>query len=418
MSGGTVRCEPAPHRREFVELLEERSVQSWGIKSKDARPRRYPEAHDPDPFRTAFQRDRDRIIYSTAFKRMAYKTQVFVVHEGDFYRTRLTHTIEVMQISRTLARAIGANEDLVEAIAYGHDLGHSPFGHAGEEELNRLMAGHGGFDHNLQSLRIVDVLEKKYSAFEGLNLTFETREGLARHHTRYDNPAIPDEFKGWPQPSVEAQIVNVADQLAFSTHDIEDALWAGLITEDRLLDANLPIVREAFEQAARGARDAGGGSGFSRGSLERIRGEFVRNLIYLLNHDVIRQTMDNIRATGVQSPDDVRALARPVVEFSPEVWGQVQTLQSLLFDEVYNHWTVLMMVEKGKKIVRELFEAFVETPALMSPDSRARYERAETESDRMRVICDYISGMTDRYAMDMYNAMFEPYERILTKLRV
>lgn len=384
------------YTREVLEQLELSSLAPFAAKSGYAR-RRNDEVRDE--YRTQFQRDRDRIIYSTAFRRLQQKTQVFVVHEGDFYRTRLTHTLEVMQHARTLAREFGANEDLAEAISLAHDLGHAPFGHGGEEQLQELMKGFGGFEHNLQSLRIVDLLEQRYPRFPGLNLCWETREGIARHETAYDKPEVPEEFRASKQPGIETQIVNIADELAFCAHDLDDALRVGLIIEEVLDKTDNPIWKEVLERANKEVPD----------DLEKRRKRAVRHLIELLNIDVMEQTMKNIESYGIRTPEDVRNSDVPVVDFSADKKGRFEQLRDTLYNEVYTNSVVTMMVEKGKKIVRELFQAYLREPNLLPKSVQDRLRREH----KYRVICDYISGMTDRFAMDTYEMMFEPYEKIL-----
>ncbi|MGE5507023.1 MAG: deoxyguanosinetriphosphate triphosphohydrolase [Chitinophagales bacterium] len=394
-----------PLLREALEEHQRALLGPWGTRADESRGRRFREANDPDLFRTPFQRDRDRVLYSTAFKRLAYKTQVYVVHEGDFYRTRLTHTLEVMQLARSLARVLGANEDLVEAIAYAHDLGHSPFGHAGEVELNQLMHDCGGFDHNLQSLRVVDQLERRYREFPGLNLTFETREGLARHYTAYDHPRLPAEFTGTPQPSLEAQIVNLADQIAFCTHDLDDALQAGLLSLRQLSDN--PLIKEALR--ATGLRRTGGVmSAEERALLHRSA---VRNLISRLNRDAIAETARRLEASGVASAAAVRNQPEPLVALPAEVEAAFRQLVARLAAEVYDHWAVLTMAEKGRRIIRDLFLRYVEEPRLLPPPVRAAHQAAASEPERRQIICDHIAGMTDRRAANLHAALFDPAER-------
>ncbi|RJX25501.1 MAG: deoxyguanosinetriphosphate triphosphohydrolase [Dethiobacter sp.] len=359
-----------------------------------------------DPYRTSFQRDRDRILYSTAFRRMQYKTQVYVTHEADFYRTRLTHTLEVMQHARTIARILKANEDLVEAVSLAHDLGHAPFGHGGEEELNGLMDGFGGFDHNLQSLRIVDQLEKRYLEFKGLNLCYETREGLARHVTDYDKPKPHEDFQEFPSPSLETQIVNWADPLAFSTHDLDDALNAGLISIQDLEDKNIPTVNKHIEKLK---------LNLAKGNeleFEIRKKLFIRNLIEDFTVDVIKYTQSRLELYKPECPDDLRLLPA-VVSMNPVVKEDFDKLRDVLYSRVYRHPNVLIMVEKGKKIIRDLFHAFAGKPQLLPWVTQRKWEEAFSKEERLRVICDYISGMTDRFAMETYNRLFEPNEKVM-----
>jgi len=364
--------------------------------------RRYSEAEDK--FRTAFQRDRDRILYSTAFRRMQYKTQVYVTHEADFYRTRLTHTLEVMQHARTIARVLKVNEDLVEAISLAHDLGHAPFGHGGEEQLNQLMESDGGFDHNEQSLRIVDLLEKRYLDFSGLNLCYETREGLARHTTYYDHPLIKDEFKAYKSPALETQIVNWADPVAFCTHDLDDALNVGLISVADLFEEKIRVVDRNLEKL----------------NLHQVRGSefeirkklFIRNLIEEFTINIIKYTVKELEENKPQCSDDIRCL-HPIVSIEPELKDDFDKLRKVLYARVYQHPNVLIMVEKGKKIVRELFEAFINKPQLLPWVTQQKYNEGASIGEKKKVICDYLSGMTDRFAMETYNRLFEPNEKTM-----
>ncbi len=390
---------------------EVQGLAPYASKSAESRGRRHHEDEESDPFRTCFQRDRDRIIYSTAFRRLQYKTQVFVVHEGDFYRTRLTHTIEVMQHARTLARNLDANEDLAEAIAFAHDIGHPPFGHAGEERLQSLMKGYGGFEHNLQSLRIVDRLEKRYPMFDGLNLTFETREGIARHETKYDTCPPPEEFSEWRQPSIEAQIVSMADQLAFCAHDLDDALGVGIITVDGLEEEGNELWAKVYRRACKELEPVGLASARRR---EMINRRSVRHLIDLLNRDVVSQTQHNIREQGVTDAVSLRQAREPVVALSPATRVSFDALSSFLESQVYNNPVVTMMVEKGKLIVQKLFEAYMRNSKLLPEITRERLPKGPaSDAERAQVICDYIAGMTDRFAMDVYEMMFQPYEKVL-----
>jgi len=397
-------------RREEWEAAE---LAPYATKSACSQGRRH--AEEPDPHRTCFQRDRDRIIYSTAFRRLQYKTQVFVVHEGDFYRTRLTHTIEVMQHARTLARTLRANEDLAEAVALAHDVGHPPFGHAGEQELRSLMKHYGGFEHNLQSLRIVDELEKRYPEFDGLNLTYETREGIARHETRYDACRTPVEFGRWRQPGIEAQIVSMADQLAFCAHDLDDALGVGIITAEALLESGNELWREVYERAREELRSVALPEGRRREMMHR---RSVRHLIELLNVDVVSHTMRYLQEQGLKDVATLRQAPEPVVTLSPVRKASFDELSRLLEEQVYDNPVVTMMVEKGRLIVRRLFEAYMRNTKLLPEITRERLpQRETTEYERAQVICDYIAGMTDRFAMDVYEMMYQPYEKVLMGFR-
>lgn len=358
-----------------------------------------------DLYRTAFQRDRDRIIYSSAFRRLQYKTQVFLIHEADFYRTRLTHTIEVMQHGRTLARALQANEDLVEAISLAHDIGHPPFGHAGESALHELMKNEGGFNHNLQGLRIVEVLEKRYVDFNGLNLTWEVREGMARHLTAYDRFKPPKEFTRYPQPSIETQIVSVADELAFLAHDLDDGLRVGLITEQTLNKSGNQLWEKVFSKAKKEVGSE---------NKELLYRRTVRHLIEYCNTRVVDQTLKNIQKKNIRNPKDVRKLSSPLVSFSKEKLEDFNQLRNILEKEVYQHPYVLLMIEKGKEIIRKLFNKFNDNCQLLPREVQDKINK--DKKGRKRYISDYISGMTDRYAMDIYDMIFQPHMKVLSHI--
>ncbi|HEX7080904.1 MAG TPA: deoxyguanosinetriphosphate triphosphohydrolase [Gammaproteobacteria bacterium] len=365
----------------------------YAADSRRSRGRRH--AEDPPAHRTEFQRDRDRIVHSTAFRRLVYKTQVFVNHEGDHYRTRLTHSLEVAQIARTVARAMRLNEDLVEAISLAHDLGHTPFGHAGQDALNECMREFGGFEHNLQSLRVVDELEERYAAFPGLNLTFETREGILKHcalrHAR-DLGDVGRRFVERTQPSLEAQLANIADEIAYNNHDVDDGLRSGLLTLDQL--AELPFFAEQLEAVE--AR-------YPNAPRERIAREVVRRMIGQLVADLIRTSSEAVSAAAPRSIDDVRALDRPLIRFS-EPYVAVQTsLKRFLRDHLYTHPRVKRMTDHARETVRLLFDAFSADHARMPEKHAARAAAAEARSGRAgaaRVIADYVAGMTDRFALE------------------
>ncbi len=387
--------------RERIEANEE-MLAPYSSKSKGAR-RRFKE--EEDLYRTNFQRDRDRVIYSSAFRRLQYKTQVFLIDEADFYRTRLTHTIEVMQHGRTLARNLQANEDLVEAISLAHDIGHTPFGHAGESELQELMKDHGGFNHNLQGLRIVDKLEKRYVEFDGLNLTWEVREGIARHLTPYDKFTPPEEFIRYPQPSIEAQIVSVADELAFLAHDLDDGLRVGLITEEILNKSGNSLWKKVFTKAR---KEVGSNN------KELLYRRAVRHLIEYCNVKVLAQTRENLENKKVKSSQDIRKLSSPIVSFVKDEIKDFNQLRSILEKEMYQHPNVLLMIEKGREIIRRLFSKFKDNRKLLPANIQEKISKNKKEE--LRYISDYISGMTDRYAMDIYDMIFQPHMKILSHI--
>jgi len=369
-----------------------------------SRGRRYPEP--PPKLRGEFQRDRDRIIHSTAFRRLVYKTQVFVNHEGDLYRTRLTHSIEVAQIARTIARALQLNETLAEAVCLAHDLGHTPFGHAGQDALNECMRAHGGFEHNLQSLRVVDELEERYAAFPGLNLTFETREGILKHcslNNARHLGELGERFIKRLQPSLEAQIANLSDEIAYNNHDLDDGLRAGIITIEELRD--VPLFRDQHEVVLATYPEVGG---------RRLIHEVIRRMINYVVTDLIETTAAQIAEAAPETVDDVRATADPMVQFSAKVAAEHLELKLYLRDHVYRHYRVLRMTSKARTVVRGLFEAFFARIELLPTEHHEAAIDMETQSGeagRARAVADYIAGMTDRYAITEYERMFDPAER-------
>ena len=349
--------------------------------------------HEDAPVgRSEFQRDRDRIIHSTAFRRLEYKTQVFVNHEGDLFRTRLTHSIEVAQIARSIVRHLKLNEDLVEAVSLAHDLGHTPFGHAGQDALNACMEAHGGFEHNLQSLRVVDVLEERYAAFDGLNLCFETREGILKHcatESAVRLGAVGERFLKQQRPSLEAQIANLADEIAYNNHDVDDGLRSGLLTLEHLASVHLfaghlDTVRKTYPGIAE----------------RRLIHETIRRMINTLVTDLVRETEKNIRSYAVGSLDDVR-LAPPMAAFSTEIHQQNRELKAFLHTHLYRHYKVMRMSAKARRIIGDLFRVFMEDTRLLPP----RFQR-QTEIECARAVSDYIAGMTDRYAIREHRRLF------------
>ncbi len=350
-----------------------------------SRGRRHPESSTP--YRTTFQRDRDRIVHSTAFRRLVYKTQVFLNHEGDLFRTRLTHSIEVAQLGRSIARPLGLCEDLVEAVALAHDLGHTPFGHAGQDALDACMAGHGGFEHNLQSLRVVDKLEERYPAFDGLNLAFETREGILKHCSRANAQKLEQQEPGGvgrrflerTQPSLEAQLCNLADEIAYNAHDIDDGVRSGLLTLEQL--EQVPLF-DGYRRAALAAHPQLSG--------RRLLYESIRLMLSAQVHDVINATAAAVREHDPQDADDARR-APPLVRFSEDMRQRSTALKQFLFRDLYRHPQVTQMTGQAKVVVQELFAAYLDQPAEMP----AAYAR---QDDVHRAIADYIAGMTDRFA--------------------
>jgi dGTPase len=380
------------YTRSVLEDLEDRSLAPYGFRSRDSRGRVYPQ--DEPGYRTCFQRDRDRILHATSFRRLEYKTQVFVNDEGDYYRTRLTHTLEVAQIGRTMGRALGANEDLVEAICLAHDLGHPPFGHAGEIMLNRLMADHGGFDHNKQSLRIVTELEQRYPEFPGLNLTWEVREGMVKHESEYDisdASAYNPDLRG----NLEAQIANVADELAYSAHDLDDGLRSGMLTPRMLEGISLwEILTDHIKW--RGPE------------MEEVaRHKLIRLLIGMEVTDLITATDTRLKESGAQSPLDLQKLSYNVIGFSEEMSRRNRELKDFLYNKMYRHYRVVRMQVKAERLIEELFNAYREEPSILPDGFQTLIDQRGLE----RTICDYIAGMTDRYAIEEHQKLFNPLEK-------
>lgn len=381
-------------RAEFA-ALEDQLLAPYAVRSAASRGRVH--AEPEHPFRMAFQRDRDRIIHSTAFRRLEYKTQVFVNHEGDYYRTRLTHTMEAAQITRTITKSLRLNADLAEAVALAHDLGHTPFGHAGERVLNDLMAEHGGFEHNAQSLRIVDVLEERYPDFRGLNLTWEVREGIVKHTPPYDKP-LAARFDPGRGPCLEAQLVDYTDEIAYNSHDIDDGLKSGLLTFEQL--EGIGLWREAYHTVR--AR--------SPHASQRIwRYQAIRLIIDRLVTDLMETLERRLATAAVTSVDDVRAHGEPLVGHSPQVEAQRQELKGFLMDNLYRHYKVIRMFEKAKRVMRELFSAYMSEPLQLPPHI---LERHHLFGDPLpRIIADYIAGMTDRFALEEHRKLFDPLEK-------
>ena len=346
----------------------------------------------PPRNRSEYQRDRDRIVHSTAFRRLEYKTQVFVNHEGDLFRTRLTHSLEVAQIARSVARSLGLEEDLTEAIALAHDLGHTPFGHTGQDALNACMKPYGGFEHNLQSLRVVDVLEQRYAAFDGLNLTFETREGVLKHCSLRNARLlgeVGERFIRHRQPSLEAQLANLADEIAYNNHDVDDGLRSGLITLEQLAEIRI------FARHMRAVLKE-----HPRLSGRRLIHETVRRMIDTLVTDLIRASARNIRARAPVSVEEVRS-APPLIAFSRRVREESLELKRFLHDNLYRHYRVVRMSMKARRVVNELFQAFISDTRLLPPDFKSR-----AREDAPRAIADYVAGMTDRYAILEHRRLF------------
>jgi len=376
--------------------MREKQLAPYAARSCQSRGRQHSEPHKDD--RLAFERDRDRIIHCAAFRRLEYKTQVFVNHEGDYYRTRLTHSLEVAQIARGIARNLGLNEDLIEALALAHDLGHTPFGHTGEEVLNRLMQGFGGFEHNRQSLRIVEILEHRYPGFDGLNLSWEVREGIIKHSSEYDRAGgkaiLP--FEPESRPTLEAQIIDLADEIAYNNHDIDDGLKAGYIHLQDLAQVQL------WEQTWRLVGEKFPGIDERRQVLQTISyliGELIR--------DLVATTRQGLESLDIMTLEQVRRQPTNLAAFSPEMQCLNRELKTFLYTRLYRHHKVERMRVKAERFLTLLFENYRGNPSLLPEKYQQRFDRHGTE----RVICDYIASMTDRYAQDEYKRLYEPFER-------
>jgi len=375
--------------------IEERNLAPYAFRSRDTNGRKYPEGEHP--YRLCYQRDRDRIIHSTAFRRLEYKTQVFVNHEGDYYRTRLTHTLEVAQIARSIARVLHLNEDLTETIALAHDLGHTPFGHSGEDALKSLMKNHGGFDHNIHGLRVVDLLEERYPDFKGLNLSWEVREGIVKHSTAYDNPPKIKELKPEFSPSLEAQVTDIADEIAYDNHDLDDGITSGFIVEKDLEKVDLwkNICKKIDKQ-------------YTNINEEVRKFQAIKYLINLQVTDIITESMKRLEKYNIASVDDVRRKKERLITFSAGMQEERMQLREFLKKNLYAHYKVVRMSNKAHRFIKELFNVYLDNPDQLPPTSYHRIKQYGSH----RVICDYIAGMTDRYAQDEYKKLFQPYERV------
>ena len=379
--------------RKALEDREDRFLAPYGMRSAKSRGRRHVEPDDPN--RTTYQRDRDRVIHSSSFRRLEYKTQVFVNHEGDNYRTRLTHSLEGAQIGRSVARSLALNEDLTECLVLGHDLGHTPFGHSGEKVMAELMGDHGGFEHNRQTLRILEVLEERYPKFPGLNLSWEIREGIIKHQPESDAHA-PAEYAPGEAPTLEAQLVDFVDEIAYNNHDIDDALSSGMIAVDKIRGVDL--FRESYEEVrAEGIRG------------ERlIRHQTVRRIISRCTKDLVMTTLKTVRDANVASVEDVRKAGRRLVGYSPDMGRRVKELKDFLFTNMYRNYRVVRMGDKAGRILRDLFLSYVGEPLQLPPHYQERIPRDGVH----RVVCDYIAGMTDRFAVDEHRKLFDPMVRV------
>lgn len=373
------------------------SLSPWACQLNFTRGRLHSETAAPT--RTEHQRDRDRIVHSSAFRRLVYKTQVFVNHEGDLFRTRLTHSLEVAQLGRSIARPLRLNEDLVEAICLAHDLGHTPFGHAGQDALNACMQPFGGFEHNLQSLRVVDYLEERYPQYDGLNLTFETREGILKHCSRanalqleaQEPGGVAARFLSGQQTSLEGQLANLADAIAYNAHDVDDGVRSGLIRLEQLLA--VPLFAHFHTQTLAQYPQLA-----QAGAQRRLLYETIRRMLSAQVYDVIQATEQRIAQAGVLHVDQVRAHAQRLVSFSEQMQAQTQALKHFLFHELYRHPQVMATMESAQQVVRDLFAAYLQQPELMKPRYALRAQQAPQVAAKARAVADFVAGMTDRYA--------------------
>ena len=391
MKRSTNHCD-----RKALEEREKEILAPYAQLSSSSLGRKYPE--EECNFRPCFQRDLDRIVHSTAFRRLEYKTQVFINHEGDYYRTRLTHSLEVAQIARGLARMLRVNEDLAQTIALAHDLGHTPFGHSGEAAMNALMKDAGGFEHNLQSFRVVTELEERYPGFPGLNLSHEVLEGILKHETVYDKPKKHPLIKDSGAPTIEAQIVNFADEIAYMNHDLDDGIQYGMLSFDALQDVTL--WRETFSEIKKrtpGASD----------KVRRFR--TISRLIHKLVDDLQRETKRKILKNKIDSLEAVRRKGKKLVGFSPEMQKKTAELKKFLYQNMYFHWRVVRMGEKSRRMISDLFNAYLDNIKILPEEF---YQRILKDKNPKRHICDYIAGMTDRFALQEHKKLFDPEERV------
>ncbi len=389
-------------RRIDFEAYEEQLLAPYAMRSSQSRGRLYPEAeHD---YRTAYQRDRDRIIHTTAFRRLEYKTQVFVYSEGDHYRNRLTHSVEVAQIGRTLARALRCNEDLTEAICLGHDLGHPPFGHIGEWTLDELMRDHGGFNHQKQTYRILTQLEQRYTEHPGLNLTYEVREGVVKHDTDYDVVDAAN-YEPGERGTLECQLSNLADEIAYNTSDLDDGLRSGILVPAEVcaLGVAQQVLASLGESPTADLNDT------------MLRYRFIRRLVGMEVSDVIRTTEERVQAMGVKNLADLRALPENVATYSESMYAFNRELKAYLLQNFYRHYRVMRMAAKARRLLTQLFTAYTEDPYQLPTEVQRRVDQPTSpgeEAGLHRVVCDYIAGMTDRYAIQEHKRLFDPEERV------
>jgi dGTPase len=376
------------------ERKEKDELSLFGALNSLSQGRQFPE--EEHQYRLAFERDRDRIIHCSAFRRMEYKTQVFFYHEGDYFRTRLTHSLEVSQISRSVALALDLNETLAEAVALAHDLGHTPFGHAGERVMDNLMEDAGGFEHNLQSLRVVDLLEDRYPNFTGLNLTWEVREGIAKHSTDYDQPEIA--AFGESQPSLEAQIVELADEIAYNNHDLDDGLTSKMLEPEEL--SRVTLWRTVTENVR---------SEFPDITSSMLKHESIRRIINWQVSDLIDNIGHKLNQMGISNREELSQADDRIATFSPEMQEMNRELKTFLRENLYAHYRVTRMAEKAQRILVDLFNAYLDKPKQLPPTT---FNKIKNGGEVKRVICDYMAGMTDKFALEEYKKLFDPYEKV------
>ncbi|MFC1592930.1 deoxyguanosinetriphosphate triphosphohydrolase [Candidatus Omnitrophota bacterium] len=378
-----------------IKEWEDKFLASYAMKVQESYGRKHKE--DEHPYRSIYQRDRDRIIHSAAFRKLEYKTQVFLIHEGDSYRTRLTHTLEVAQIARTIASALRLNVDLAEAIALAHDLGHTPFGHAGEEILNKLMRSKGGFNHNAQGLRVVEILEDKYPNFPGLNLSWEVREGIIKHSSNFDQPVSMKEFNPKQQPTLEAQVVDFADEIAYDSHDLDDGLAAGLLCEEELSKINLwKKLTSSINKKNKTLDD------------NKRRYQIVKTLINIQVTDLIRSSEERLNKLKHASWKEIKKLDKRIIGFSQMMFRERKPLRQLLLDKLYHHYRVVRMSTKAKRFIEQLFKTYTKNPRQLPVHIQNRIKK----DGLLQSVCDHIAGMTDSSTLDEYAKLFDPYTKV------
>ncbi len=386
--------------RKDLEELEDKILAPYAMKSKDSAGREHDEPQHEG--RTCYQRDRDRVVHSEAFRKLEYKTQVFIIFEGDYYRTRLTHTIEVAQLARTIGRNLRLNEDLIEAIALAHDLGHPPFGHAGEDALDEIVRqGNGkGFNHNLRSFEIVNQFEKKYPNFDGLNLTREVLVGILKHETIYDTPAGSAYRKFKEGPTLEAQVVDIADSLAYLNHDIDDGLTSGCINQEDLTESSL--WQKAIKKI---------GSDAKRADAKMFQYQIVKELIDMQVKDLLAATDERLKKLSFKSSKEVKGSKEVVVGFSSQMASERDILQNMLNEKLYHHWRVERMTTKAKRVIKDLFDVYIKNPKQLPYNIYSRKEKF-SEAQKYEIIGNYIASMTDRFALDEHKRLFDPYQKV------